>query len=297
MDFTSEVPTVAGIVEMFKQIPADLIPELPLAQQRQVHSQAQACWSILQSMMKFDPVQSSNASGDRQSLISQLDNQYGEALAQLSPVLALSAARQRSLTDTELRARQIIEDASDAAQEVQRVKEESERVITTVRDMAAKAGVSQQAPYFGEQAASHSAAAGKWLKTTYGTAAALVLYALLTWWLGAEHPPTTPYAAVQTTVSKVLIFSTIAYMLFFSSRTLMAHRHNEVVNKHRQNALLTFNALADAASSEQTREVVLTQASQCIYAPQDSGFTKAVAQAPSLVEIVPKVMGAEHVGG
>jgi len=298
MDFTGEVPTVTGLVEVFRQIPADLLPELPSAQQTHVISQAEACWNILQSMLTFNPQKTSNASGDRQGLISQLNSQFGEALTQLAPVLAISAARQRSQTDSEIKARAILDTASQAARDIQAVKEESERVIANVRDMAAKAGVSEQAPYFGQQAQSNSASAKTWLKMTYGTAVILILFALLTWWLGYEYPPTTPYATVQTSVSKVLIFSTIAYLLFLSSRTFIAYRHNEVVNKHRQNALLTFTALADAASTEQTREVVLTHASQCIYAPQDSGFTKSNApQSPSLIEIVPKGMGAEHVGG
>lgn len=298
MDFTAVVPVVTGLVELFRQIPADLVRELPSEHQSRVVAQAEACWNIIQATLAFDPARSSNASGERQSLIAQVNGQYSEALSQLAPVLALSAARQRLLTDAEIKAQEILTAAMDASRDIQAVKEESERVIANVRDMAAKAGVSEQAPYFGQQAENNSSAAQNWLKVTYGTAIILIVFALLTWWLGYEYPPTTPYATVQTSVSKVLIFSTIAYMLFLSSRTFIAYRHNEVVNKHRQNALLTFNALADAASTEQTREVVLTHASQCIYAPQDSGFTKSSApQSPSLIEIVPKVIGAEHVGG
>src|SRR5438045_5114225 len=114
-------------------------------------------------------------------------------------------------------------------------------------------------------------------RNTYITAGVLVAFALATWVLGFWIAPTNNYQAVQFCVSKLLIFSTIAFILYLCARTLMAHRHNEVVNRHRQNALLTFNALADATSSPQTREVVLTHASACIYAPQESGFSKPSA--------------------
>lgn len=169
MDFTGEVPTVTGLVEVFRQIPIDLLPELPSGQQTHVIAQAEACWNILQSMLTFNPQKTSNASGDRQALISQLNSQYGEALTQLAPVLAIFAARQRSQTDSEIKARAILETASQASREIQAVKEESERVIANVRDMAAKAGVAEQAPYFGQQAVSNSTAAKTWLKVTYGT--------------------------------------------------------------------------------------------------------------------------------
>jgi hypothetical protein len=174
---------------------------------------------------------------------------------------------------------------------------EAQRVLAEVRKTAAEAGVSQQARYFADQANVHSTAAKDWQKYTVGMAVLLAVFAALSVILGfTVLEPENAYQAVQLTIAKVLIFSTLAYLLFLSARTLLAHRHNEIVNKHRQNALLTFNALAEAASSEQTREVVLTHASACIFAPQESGFAKpGGGQTPqSLVEVLPRVMAAQQ---
>jgi len=203
----------------------------------------------------------------------------------------------------EARASEILERANAAAAQIDALRgattDQAQRTLAEVRKVAAEAGVSQQATYFDAQANKHSEQADAWQTRTYWTAGVLAVFALAAGVIGYFVVPVNAYQAAQFAISKLLIFSTIAFMLYLSSRTLMAHRHNEVVNRHRQNALLTFNALADAATTEQTRDIVLTHASQCIFAPQESGFSKGAGpqSAPSMVEIVPKVMGAEHIGG
>lgn len=176
--------------------------------------------------------------------------------------------------------------------------EEAKRILDEVRRTAAESGVSQQATYFGDQANEDRRTALRWQNRTNILALLLLSFALLSLVLGYLWEPKNPYQLAQMIFSKVLVVSTIAYFLFLSGRTLMAHRHNEVVNRHRQNALPTFNALADAASGEQTREVVLTHASACIYAPQDTGFTKSTPQSPSsLIEVAPRILGASNSSG
>jgi hypothetical protein len=57
-----------------------------------------------------------------------------------------------------------------------------------------------------------------------------------------------------------------------ATRIYRAQLHNETVNKHRQNALTTFEAFANAADDDLTKSAVLTQATQCIFSPQHTGF-------------------------
>ena len=83
-------------------------------------------------------------------------------------------------------------------------------------------------------------------------------------------------------------------MLFLCARNFLSHKHNAIVNKHRQNALLTFNALVDAAKSEDRRDVVLTYAASCIFSPQDTGYAKSSggvsAEAPlNLIQAMPRL--------
>jgi hypothetical protein len=74
------------------------------------------------------------------------------------------------------------------------------------------------------------------------------------------------------------------------------HRHNAVVNKHRQNALLTYRALVEAGSEGGTRDIVLTHAASCIFAPQDTGFTKSDSDGgnatANFIDAVPKVVSS-----
>lgn len=299
--FTDSVPTVAGIVQLFRQISDDILSELPGNLTNAVQNNATNCWATIKNMLAFNPNQAGNAAAERQGLVDQLKQQHYEAMTQLGPVLAFAACRDRDQSETEERAQFLLTQAEETLAKINEMQSQAQDVTTEVRKLAAEAGVATQATYFDEQATSHATAADKWQKQTYNMAWALGGFAALTWALGYILPtPSNAYQAVQLAVSKVLIFSTIAFILFLSARTLMAHRHNEVVNRHRNNALKTFNALADAATSEQTREVVLTHASACIYGPQESGFTKPGAgqAGPSLVEVLPRILGSQQsVGG
>lgn len=298
--FTPAVLAATGIVQLFRQISDELLAELPSQVHSVVHSHAETCWNTIQSMLQFDPNKSQNAAAERQALIDQLKNQHYEALVHLAPTLAYAANRERDLSATEAQAQALLASAQVTSAEIESLKQQSTNIIEDVRKLAAKAGVTTQANYFDEQATTHATDAGKWQTRTYRFAGGLAAFALATWIIGFWVEPKTTYQAVQWGLSKLLIFTTIAFLLFLSSRTLMANRHNEVVNRHRHNALRTFNALSEAATSEQTREVVLTHASACIYAPQESGFTKPAAgqSSPSLVEILPRVMGSQQtVGG
>ena len=302
LDFTEAVPIVNSVIEFFRLFPREQIALLPETQSRQLQASADACWGTIQHMLGFNP-NVANPANERSGLISQLHTQFSDAITVLGPSVAFLSAIRRNLSGFEAEARDLVAAAKKHTGEIDQLRAQTakqvDEVLTEVRSVAAEVGVSQQAGYFGDQAVKHAEAASDWQKYTNWTAVALGSFAIATLVGGYWIRPTDTYQALQFGLSKLLIFSTIAFMLYLCARTLMAHRHNEVVNRHRQNALLTFNALADAASRPEARDVVLTQASACIYAPQDSGFSKPASSQPSgsLVEIVPKIMGAEHLGG
>jgi hypothetical protein len=305
LDFSAAIPAFRKTVDFYRQVPIQFLPDLPEPQRNQLRAQAEEFLAIHQRLMSFDPSQSGNAAETRDQLVNQVDGAFLTAFNNLFPLVSYLGSRQRDVSAVEREARAAMEAAKAQAQQLtdsmKNAEAEAQRVLAEVRKTAAEAGVSQQARYFADQAQIHSTAAGEWQKYTVGLSALLVLFAALSVLLGFTIlEPKTGYQAVQLSIAKVLIFSTLAYLLFLSARTLLAHRHNEIVNKHRQNALLTFNALAEAASSEQTREVVLTHASACIFAPQESGFAKpAGGQTPqSLIEVLPRVMSAQQsIGG
>lgn len=298
LDLSPAVPAIRRIVDFFNQIPLADLPDLPESPRNLIKRVADETFQIYQAMMTFNPANVQNAAGERESLLNQANGTYSSVFEQLYPIVSYLSSRHKDIGAIERNAQAAVDGAlkrvEESTQSLQQSSDEAQRILGEVRRTAAESGVSQQASYFGEQAAKEATLVEQWQSRTYWFAAALGLWALLTFALGFYVEPKSTYQAVQIAVSKVLIFSTIAFLLFLSARTLMAYRHNEVVNRHRQNALLTFNALADAASSEQTREVVLTHASACIYAPQESGFTKPgpMSGGPSLVELAPRIIGA-----
>jgi hypothetical protein len=301
LDFSAAIPAFRKVVDFYKQIPTEFLVDLPETSQTQLRQFALEFLAIHQRLMSFDPAESSDAKGEREGLINQVNGAHTTQFNNMYPLVSYLASRQRDLSAVEREARAVVDatkaQADQLTNTMKSAEAETQRVLAEVRKTAAEAGVSQQARYFADQAQYHLDAASDWQKYTVGLAAALAVFAALSVLLGfTVLEPKSAYQAVQLTIAKVLIFSTLAYLLFLSARTLLAHRHNEIVNKHRQNALLTFNALAEAASSEQTREVVLTHASACIFAPQESGFAKpAAGQSPqSLIEVLPRVMSAQQ---
>lgn len=248
--------------------------------------------------MAFDPTTSQNAASDRQNLIDEATTTYNNIFSNLFPIAAYLAARQYDPSEATRVAQQTLADlrllSEQGVRAVAAVETEATRVLNEVRRTAAESGVSQQAAYFSEEATGHGTLARKWQGYTNWSAIGLGAFALLSLIFSLIWSPDDGYQTTQITLSKILIFSTIAFMLFLCSRTLLAHRHNEVVNRHRQNALLTFNALAEATGDQQTREVVLTHASACIFAPQETGFSRPSGPPSSpLAEVLPRLINQQ----
>jgi hypothetical protein len=76
--------------------------------------------------------------------------------------------------------------------------------------------------------------------------------------------------------------------MIWTGRIYRAYKHNAVVNRHRANALATFEAFAKAASDMETKNAVLLQATQCIFAPQQTGYVSGEPETtmPPVLEIV-----------
>lgn len=189
------------------------------------------------------------------------------------------------------------ERSSELAKLLQEKNEEAERALVEIRKVAAEHGVSQQTAYFKLEADSHDLEAKKWQKYTIYTASGLAVYAFFSFTfhkIGFIKPENT-FDTIQLGLSKALTFGVIAFMLILCARNFMSHKHNSVVNRHRQNALLIFNALAEAATGEDSKNIVLTHAAACIFSPQETGYAKQGGGQDSggikLIEIAPKLSG------
>ncbi|BCG88272.1 hypothetical protein MesoLj113c_43820 [Mesorhizobium sp. 113-3-9] len=291
MNFLDGVDPAEKIISLFRQVPIQFLSELPKSKQSEIRQQADAAYSLFEQILNFDP-KKPDAYSTRTSLIDSLKAQYDPFFNFLSPLISFTSSRLRDFGALEREARAAVQAAKDRADEATKQLEvqqqTAQRMLDDVRRVAAEQGVSQQAVYFQTEGNNHEAEATKWQWNTIYIAVGLGVYALIS---ATVHKwsflaPTTPYDTVQLGLSKVLIFAVIAYMLLLSARNFLAHKHNAVVNRHRYNALLTFTALADAAKGPENRDIVLTHAASCIFAPQDTGYTKGGTQPESVANVI-----------
>lgn len=304
LNFSAVVEPANRIINLFRQFPSQYLQELPDGRQRDIKNQADSFFNHLTQIEKFDP-KTPDAFAQRNALIQSARDQYEGYFNALAPQIAYGSSRLRDYSALEREARSAIQASKDQADQITKQlessKEEIDRILADTRKAAAEQGVTQQAAYFKSESDLHNSEAEKWRSITVWTAIGLVGYSAASIalhkipWL----TPTDNYAAFQLAASKVLIFIVIAYMLVLSARNFLSHKHNEIVNRHRQNALLTFQALVDAAGQKEAQDVVLSYASACIFAPQETGYTKttgAMPEVPSnIIQSVPKLAaGGSH---
>lgn len=93
---------------------------------------------------------------------------------------------------------------------------------------------------------------------------------------------------IQFTIGKVVILSVLYFVLVMFSRNYKANLHLATVNKYRAKAMQSFEAFAEAAKDDQTKNAVLLEATRCIYSHVATGFVGADDQASGthVVEIL-----------
>lgn len=302
LHFQEAVAPAARLISLFRQFPIQFLGELPPTQLNVLQQQSDALFNIFNEILKFDPSQTPDSYAQRNQLVANLTGLYQPYFDVLFPLISYGASRLRDFAALEREARAAVQSAADSAaqltKDLEQKQQDAERILDEVRRVAAEQGVSQQAIYFQQESGTHDGDAEHWRKRTVHLAIALGIYAAVSV-MFHKLPflePKTTYDAFQLGLSKLLIFAVIAYMLLLSARNFLAHKHNAIVNRHRQNALLTFNALVDAAKAEDRKDIVLTYAAACIFSPQETGYTKAGSGQPempaSIIQALPKAAAA-----
>lgn len=302
LNFLEAVEPANHIVDLFRQIPLDALTAFPQDQLNNLTSNADSAFQLLNQIVQFDPKSTANAFETRRGMIDTIKNSYAGFFNAMQLPIAYAASRLRDFDALERGFRAAMQRAEDSAAEamskLQAQQGDAQKVLEEIRQIAAEQGVSQQASYFKTEADRHEGDAHNWRFWTITTACVLVAYAALSAFLHKWEwlAPKNNYETIQLALSKVLIFAVFAYVLLLCARNFLSSKHNAIVNKHRQNALLTFNALVEAAATEERRDVVLTYAAACIFSPQDTGFTKAAGgshgEMPlNIIQAIPKLAG------
>lgn len=281
LNFKDAVEPASRLIDLYRQLPIEVLEQLPRSFLDKIRRQADNDFNILNSVLQYDPLNATSPKQERDSRLQQLWQAYDPAFTQLHDAISYSVRKSTDFSRLEREARALIQKTSDLADEFRREmehrKKEADEILSAIRKVAEEQGVSQQAIYFKTEADKHDQEARRWLGRASWLTVLLALYAAAT--VGLHKipllAPTTSYETVQLAVSKVLVFVTISFFVILSARNFVAHRHNAVVNRHRQNALSTYQALVKAAGDAANRDVVLAKAADCIFSAQPTGFGKA----------------------
>ena len=279
LSFEKAVEPARQLLDLYKQIPVDGIDYLNKAAAEKVLASANADYNRFNAILKFD-ANVGNPGNQRDMLVADIEKAFEHSFQSLNQIISYCSTRMTDFAQVSREARaaiQGIEDKAKSLTETLEVQEaEAGSILERVREVAAEQGVSQQAEYFKAESEAHKEEADKWLNWIWRTSFALIALSLLLLhthllpWL----KPDSTYMAIQIAIGKLLVFSVFVSFLVFSTKNFMASRHNSIVNKHRQNALLTYNALVDAAKDTANRDIVLTHAAACIFSDQPSGFSR-----------------------
>jgi hypothetical protein len=278
--FEEAVEPAKRIIDLFKQLPATMLEQLPESELKSIRSSADSIFALFEEILAFD-VDVGDVKNRQSQFVDRLKSSYQNYFTQLYPLISFSVARTVDFNRLEEQGRAAVQNVRDLTDslmaEIADQQTEAARILEQVRQTAAERGVSQEAEYFKKEADIHRDEAEKWQTWTIWMSIVVGLYGFATLFLHKIPflTPTNTYETIQLIASKLIIFFVLVYMLAISARNFLSNRHNEIVNRHRQNALMTYRTLVDAGGTAEARDVILNHAAASVYQLHDTGFTKS----------------------
>jgi hypothetical protein len=304
LSFESGLPVFERILGLFKDLSEVRLDNAPFEVLNQLTNLAQQALNQFQKIQKFSVQQNpSNPAQIRDQLIEQLRDQWNAYYGTITPHIAYAIRRGTDFDSLEREARGTLslqnQIVTDLQTEKDQILSEMKGALEQVRRAAAEAGVAQHAIHFKTEAELYRKQAYLWLGAVCAFGVLTIIYAYSS--VGPElHEiaATGPIGKlVPIAISRVIVISILVYGLVWSARNYTTSRHNFVINRHRQNALSTFETFAKASSDKQTKDAVLLQATQSIFAPQSSGYVKGESEPQPgghIIEIMRGMTGAKE---
>lgn len=298
LNFEAAIPHAIRLIELYKRLPLNMLDELPSATLHKIFESTNASRKLLDSIQAFS-LDQANPADQRRSIIQNIENQYDAAFNVVHPWVAYGVARTVDFNSLDSEARAVAKSIEDRAEEMQKAFDEQSQTLADLQEQYRKAlaeqGVTKQAEYFHAAAEHHMEEAMKWAKYTWRWSAAVFVVALISFFAHRIPfiAPTNIPEAIQFIASKVLLIGALTFMLVRAASNYRAHKHNEVVNRHKQNSLLTFNALVEAGSTAEARNVILNHAASSIYSEPDTGYVRSRndggSQQTNMIDLMPRM--------
>jgi hypothetical protein len=290
-------------LKLYRELSRLDIETVPFELLNALRDRATETLNLIQQIREFSFAKfPNNTQAQRDSLINQFRDRYAREFAEISPVIAYGIRRGVDFDRLESEAKRTVASMNALLENEKKTQEQTaetvKQTLDDIRKLAREAGVSQHAELFNQEAENHNSAAASWLTATAWTAGITTLIAGgLLWWAAFYTPNDISTAkAVQMGIAKIAILSLLFSAVLWVGRMYRSHRHNYVVNRHRLNALRTFETFARAAGDDATKNAVLIQATQCIFAPQQTGYVSNESEANPTSQVLEIVRTASKAG-
>ena len=261
-----------------------------------------------QQIEAFKPLEGNNPAQRRQELITRLNEQHSQLFELVAPILPfLQSTGYSPVEEWFQKAKEELDHLKGEAQEAVSTTHErldtAEEILKKLQDTTGQVGVVKYASVFESESKAHGRHSIFWAIAAGILGAAAAAYTV---WVVEPHlqdalealansDSNSPTLLIPTIISRLVIVSLLYVGVAWCLKNFSASRHNAVVNKHRQNALTTFEAFVAATEGDtQTKNAVLLQATQSIFAPQSTGYLKSEGDAPSGNQVIEIIRGLSN---
>jgi hypothetical protein len=130
LNFRDAVEPAIRLIDLYRQLPVEVLEQLPRKFLDRIKNQADNDFQILDSILKFE---SGLPKSDRDSRLNTLRQAYDPAFDQLHPVISYAVRKSTDFSRLERDARALIQNVSDRAAELQREMEQRKKEADEVR--------------------------------------------------------------------------------------------------------------------------------------------------------------------
>lgn len=277
LDFSKGTAVFERTIRLFRDLEQSNLDNVPVNIFQELITSANDANASFEQIKSFNPTGQNNPAQVRDAFIQQVADQYQIHFTRMAPIIAYSVRKGTDFEALESQARESLSEVNRLKGELNQtgktIVAEAQSALEQVKRAAAEVGVAQHAIHFRKEADSHNKASLIWLGITAVFAAATLVYGgWNVWYYMTKSVDYTLAQGIQLGVAKLIVFVVLYFGIVWSGRIYRAQIHNFVVNQHRQNALSTFETFVKAASDPQTKDAVLIQATQSIFAPQSTSF-------------------------
>jgi hypothetical protein len=292
--FETHRSTIETVFKLNQMLLDSDLKDLPVSALRLLVSQVDTVTNLFQRIWRFDIAKAGqNWVSRRQELLDELQAVQKDYFLSIAPILSFALVRKAFRETSDFRSagetaiHQFNVEARTKREELRAAVDDAKSLLQSVRETVQETGITAHAKRFEAEAESHQSAARGWLLGTAGIGVLTLASAVANlFWLVPQSTVLNGEHTLQQAFGKLLIFSILFTAFVWCARVYRSHRHNVVVNRHRANALSSFEAFVKSTADLDTKNAVLLQATQSIYAPQLTGYVQQDAEPAGTSHII-----------